>query len=257
MPFYTEPDPRKLTRTIESVKNTFSKVSTTTFFNITFPVNQQLRSWLEGTGIFDASETDGLDGLEKIELLCSEATLPGPSFKKTEVLGNRQGIRESYPIIRALPEVSFTFYVDKDHAIIRFFEGWCNFINPLSFDGNIIESTRREQNDTNAFDNSAIYRFKYPNDYCQHILLTKFEKDLEAVSSSSIANSSYLTYEFIQAYPANLMASPVSYQGSQVLKYTVVFEYMRYITRRTPAGFVTDRNSPLSGPPSLILSGIL
>lgn len=257
MPFFTEPDPRRLTRTIESVKNTFSKVSTTTFFNVTFPLNQTLRTWLSQTGIFDASETDGLDGMEKIELLCSEALLPGPSFKKTEVMGNRQGIRESYPILRALPQLSLTFYVDKDHAIIRFFEGWCNYINPLSYNGEIIESTRREQNDSNAFDNAAIYKFKYPNDYCQHILVTKFEKDLEAVSSASVANSSYLTYEFIQAYPADLIASPVSYQGSQVLKYTVVFDYMRYITRRTPAGFVTDRTSPNSGQASGLLSGIL
>ena len=80
---------------------------------------------------------------------------------------------------------------------------------------------------------------------------------MEAVSSASVANSSYLTYEFIQAYPADLIASPVSYQGSQVLKYTVVFDYMRYITRRTPAGFVTDRTSPNSGQASGLLSGIL
>ena len=86
---------------------------------------------------------------------------------------------------------------------------------------------------------------------------TKFEKDLDAVSSASVANSSYLTYEFIQAYPSDLFASPVSYQGSQVLKYTVVFDYMRYITRRTPAGFITDRTSPNSGQASGLLAGIL
>ena len=257
MPFFTEPSPQKLTSTIESVKNTFSKVSTTTFFNVTFPLNQTLRTWLSETGIFDTSETDGLDGMEKIELLCADATLPGPSFKKTEVMGNRQGIRESYPILRALPEVSLTFYVDKDHAIIRFFEGWCNYINPLSYNGGVIKSTRREQNDSNAFNDAAIYKFKYPNDYCQHILITKFEKDLEAVSSASLANSSYLTYEFIQAYPSSVMASPVSYQGSQVLRYTVVFDYMRYITRRTPAGFFNRRTSPNSGRASGFFSGLL
>lgn len=238
MPFYTEPDPRKLTRTIESVRNTFSKVSTTTFFKVTFPLNATLKSWLFNTGIFDASETDGLDGLEKIELLCSEATLPGPSFKKTEIVGNRQGMRESYPILRAFPELQLTFYVDKDHAVIRFFEEWYNYINPLYYGNREIVSTRRGQNDRNAFDNQANYKFKYPNDYCQHILITKFEKDLEAVSSASISNSTYLTYEFIQAYPSSILASPVSYQGSQVLKYSVVFDYMRYTVRRTPAGYI-------------------
>lgn len=240
MPFYTEPDPKKLTRSIESVRNTFSKVSTTTFFKVTFPINGGLKTWLSNVGIFDSAETDGLDGLEKIELLCSEASLPGPSFKKTEVVGNRQGVRESYPILRAFPELQLTFYVDKNHAVIRFFEEWFNYINPLYYGNKQIASTRRGQNDRNAFDNEANYKFRYPNEYCQHILITKFEKDLEAVSSASIANSTYYTYEFIQAYPASILAAPVSYQGSQVLKYTVVFDYMRYITRRTPEGFIAD-----------------
>ena len=86
MPFFSQEEPAKLTRTIDSVRNTFGKVSTTTFFKVTFPINAGLKSWLSNTGIYDTAETDGLDGMEKIELLCSEAILPGPSFKKTEVL---------------------------------------------------------------------------------------------------------------------------------------------------------------------------
>jgi len=236
MPFHTQEDPRKLTRSIGSVINTFSKVSTTTFFKVTFPINGGLKSWLNNTGIYDFTETDGLDGMEKIELLCSEAILPGPSFKKTEILGNRQGMRESYPVLRAFPEVQLTFYVDKQHAVIRFFEEWCNYINPLYDNNRVIQSSRRGQNDSGAFNNNATYKMKYPDSYCQNFLITKFEKDLTNVYGGSIANSAYYTYEFLRAYPSSVLAAPVSYQGSQVLKYTVVFDYMRYITRRTPQG---------------------
>ena len=126
-----------------------------------------------------------------------------------------------------------TFYVDKNHAVIRFFEEWFNYINPLHYGGKAIPSTRKGQNDSDAFENAAHYHMRYPDEYCQHILLTKFEKDLQ--SGGSATNSSYYTYEFIQAFPSNITGVPVSYQGSQVLKYTVVFDYMRYITRRTPA----------------------
>lgn len=246
MPFFSQEEPAKLTRTIDSVRNTFGKVSTTTFFKVTFPINAGLKSWLSNTGIYDTVETDGLDGMEKIELLCSEAILPGPSFKKTEVLGNRQGVRESYPILRAFPEVQLTFYVDKHHAIIRFFEEWVNYINPLYEDNRPIVSSRRGQNDSGAFNKSSTYKMKYPDEYCQTFMITKFEKDLSRVYGGSVANSTYYTYEFLKAYPSSVLAAPVSYQGSQVLKYTVVFDYMRYITRRTPQAAFVQPLSPLS-----------
>lgn len=244
MPFYTEPDPKRLAYSIESVRNTFSKVSTTTFFKVTFPIAGGLKEWLSNCGLYDNVDTDGLDAMEKIELLCSEAVIPGPSFKTAEVIGNRQGVVEKYPMIRAFPELTLTFYVDKNHGVIRFFEEWYNYINPLFADGTKIESTERGQNSSGAYQNSSYYKMKYPDEFCQHILLTKFEKDLESVSGS-YANSSYYTYEFIQAFPSNITGVPVSYQGSQVLKYTVVFDYMRYITRRTPA------NTTATGIPDL------
>jgi len=228
MPFFTEGEQKRLTYNIANVLNTFSKVSTTTFFKVTFPIEGGLKSWLTNVGIYDAAETDGLDGMEKIELLCSEATVPGPSFKSSELIGNRQGVVEKFPLIRAFPELALTFYVDSNHAVIRFFEEWYNYINPLYDENRKIISTRRGQSDNGAYKKASHYKFKYPNEYTQTIQLTKFEKDLK------ITNSSYYTYEFIQAFPANIQAAPVSYNGSQVLKYTVVFDYMRYITRRTP-----------------------
>lgn len=234
MPFFSEGEPKRLAYNVASVLNTFSKVSTTTFFKVTFPIEGGLKSWLSNVGLYDYSETDGFDGMEKIELLCSEATIPGPSFKSTELIGNRQGIVEKFPLIRAFPELALTFYVDSNHAVIRFFEEWYNYINPLYYGNKKIISTRRGQNDSGAYQKAANYKFKYPNEYTQTIQLTKFEKDLQSVGSESISNSSCYTYEFIQAFPANIQGAPVSYNGSQVMKYTVVFDYMRYITRRTP-----------------------
>lgn len=234
MPFFTEREPKRLAYNVASVLNTFSKVSTTTFFKVTFPIEGGLKNWLTNVGLYDTLETDGFDGMEKIELLCSEATIPGPSFKSSELIGNRQGVVERFPLIRAFPELTLTFYVDSNHAVIRFFEEWYNYINPLYDNNRKIVSTRRGQNDNGAYKKSSHYKFKYPNEYTQTVQLTKFEKDLNTVSKESIANSPYYTYEFIQAFPSNIQGAPVSYQGSQVMKYTVQFDYMRYITRRTP-----------------------
>jgi hypothetical protein len=243
MPFFSEGEPKRLAYNVASVLNTFSKVSTTTFFKVTFPIEGGLKGWLTNVGLYDASETDGFDGMEKIELLCSEATIPGPSFKSTEIIGNRQGVVEKFPLVRAFPELALTFYVDSNHAVIRFFEEWYNYINPLYYGNKKIISTRRGQSDSGAYQKAANYKFKYPNEYTQTIQLTKFEKDLKSAKSSSVASSSYYTYEFIQAFPANIQGAPVSYNGSQVMKYTVVFDYMRYITRRTPGKSSARSNS--------------
>lgn len=228
---------------IEKIRNTFSKVSLNTFYKVAFPLSDRaagrngLVSWLKTAGIYDVAESNGLDPIEAIELLCSGTVLPGPNFKTTDTISNRQGIVEKYPILRQYPELTMTFYVDNNHKIIRFFEEWINFINPLYSGEGIVTSSEQGQQYPIAGNENNFMKFRYPNEYCQRILVTKFEKDLGTVTRNNSTtvtsfNSSYLTYEFIQAYPSNIIVSPVSYQTSEILTFTVNFNYSRYIIRR-------------------------
>lgn len=231
---------------IEKIRNTFSKVSLNTFYKVAFPLsdrsagNAGLVSWLKTAGIYDTIDSEGLDPIEAIELLCSGTVLPGPNFKTTDTISNRQGIIEKYPILRQYPELTMTFYVDSNHKIIRFFEEWINFINPLYSGSGVVTSSDQGQDYPVAGNENNFMKFRYPNEYCQRILVTKFEKDLNTttrVNSQEVRtfNSSYLTYEFVQAYPSNIIVSPVSYQASEILTFTVNFNYSRYIIRRNLA----------------------
>jgi len=224
---------------IEKIRGALSKVSVNTFYKVAFPLSNRgggapgLVNWLRSSGIYDTKDTDGLDPLEHIELLCSGTVLPGPNFKTTDTVGNRQGVIEKYPILRQFPELTMSFYVDKNHKVIRFFEEWINYINPLYSGAGVIPSTSQGQVYPTAGNENNFTKFRYPNEYCQRIMVTKFERDLNTKQQDTVFNSSYLTYEFIQAYPSNIIVSPVSYQSSEILTFTVNFNYSRYIVRRT------------------------
>lgn len=227
---------------IEKIRSNLSKVSVNSFYKVAFPLSNRsgaapgLVSWLKSAGIYDTKDTNGLDPLEAIELMCSGTVLPGPNFKTTDTIGNRQGIIEKYPILRQYPELTMTFYVDSNHKIIRFFEEWINFINPLYSGSGVVSSSSQGQQYPLAGNENNYTKFRYPNEYCQRVMVTKFERDLNTRTTTgnetTVFNSSFLTYEFIQAYPSNIIVSPVSYQSSEILTFTVNFNYSRYVVRR-------------------------
>lgn len=234
---------------IEKIRRTFSKVSVTSFFKVAFPLSNNdnglgggLLNRLAKAGVLDYNASEGLDPLEHIELLCSNTILPGPAFKASEVIGNRQGIVEKYPLYKQYPELAMTFFVDSNHKIIRFFEEWTNYINPLyGNSGREVSSTPNGQISQDASAENSYYRLRYPDQYTQNILVTKFERDLNSIEADGnqtrFKNSSYLTYKFIKAYPNNIIASPVSYNGSDILTYTVTFNYSRYIVLQSSPAF--------------------
>ena len=66
--------------------------------------------------------------------------------------------------------------------------------------------------------------------YKNNIYLTKFEKD--HFSTVSTLPRTTLDYTFVQAFPLNLTAIPVSYEDSQILKCSVSFNFIRYVMER-------------------------
>jgi hypothetical protein len=226
---------------IENVKNTFSKVSISSFYKVAFQLsnNGGLINWLAASGIYDRATSNGLDPIESIELLCSGAILPGTSFKMSEVMGNRQGVLEKYPVFKQYPELALTFYVDNNHKVIKFFEEWTNFISPLyNASSGQVRPTKNGLNPREASSENGYFKLRYPDDYTQTIYITKFERDLNTLSNDfRFTNSPTLSYKFIKAYPNNIVASPVSYNGTDILSYTVTFVYSRYVVLSTDKVF--------------------
>lgn len=158
----------------------------------------------------------------EVNILAYEAVLPGTSFELGQVFGDRQGITEAYPTKRVYPPIDVSFYIKSDYKIVTFFEKWMEKMSPLI--GGLDEST-------------AYYKFNYPNTYEKNINIVKFEKDArpegerlnKRFDEGSRNNPRTVTYSLLNAYPTNIIAIPVSYDQSNILKTTITFNYDRYI----------------------------
>ena len=83
-------------------------------------------------------------------------------------------------------------------------------------------------------DRNNFSRFRYPNEYKRRIAITKFERDFlkkpnEAQASyGNLTNQTLLTYQFIDAFPVNINAVPLTYEGSSITQVSVGFNYLRH-----------------------------
>lgn len=149
---------------------------------------------------------------EKLGLLCSDASLPTSSYATAEVKDNFMGITQEFAHTRLYTDLDFTFYVDNDYTVMRFFEGWMDYISGGG------EFAAASDSRINGF-----RRFNFPNHYkVQNMEIFKFEKDYKTV----------LSYQFVNAFPKGLTPVPISYGGADLLKVTVNFNYDRYLVKR-------------------------
>ena len=160
----------------------------------------------------------------RLNILCSDASLPGSRFLTQELNNNIPGVRERHVYRRSYDDtINLTFYCDADQYLpIRFFEAWMNYISNMTSSG----STRVKNEDFN-------YRVKFPRDYRGNLEITKFEKNLDSRRQSKI-----LTYKFVNCFPLAVNSMPVSYDASQVLKCTVGMAYSRYFIEDRPRGVI-------------------
>ena len=172
-----------------------------------------------------------------INFMAYEAVLPGTSYELGQVYGDRMGRTEQYPTKRVYPPVDVSFYIDKDYKVIKFFEGW---INNMS------------QN-LGGVDNSYV-RHNYARYYEREVVITKFERDLRSKKQRLVKGgitrppSKNITYTLRNAFPSNLISIPVSYDGANILKTTVTFNYDVYNFEsdrfKTDGGINEEDNSP-------------
>ena len=189
-----------------------------------------LSSWLNACGIVNSAENIG-----RYDFFASDVTLPGASFDMAESMGDRQGTIERFAQRRLYAPLSVTFYVDSDYNILRLFEEWMNYINPIH---NSSGRYKGSYQGTNGYsDRNNYYKFRYPDQYKRRLIVTKFEKDFYGGANMNetrirdgddLIPGSLLFYQFIDAFPSNIVAIPLSYQGTDVLKVQIEFQYLRY-----------------------------
>ena len=206
--------PQKLT--VSKIKSRLLNTAQSSLYRLTLSVPQAVRNRLS---------LSSLD-YDNISLLCSEAVLPGSSLTTHEATNDYAGVTEKMAYRRMYDEtISLTFYVDRDYKVLKLFETWMDYITGID--------------DTSTYETPYVsYRMSYPVTYKNNIFITKFEKDqfMREYSNSRKASArvprTILDYTFVNAFPLSLTSIPVSYEGAQVLKCNVSFNFIRYVQKR-------------------------
>ena len=194
---------------VTDIKSRLLNVAQTSQYRLTLPVPSAVKSRV--------SDLSGLD-LDNVNLLCSEANLPGSSLATHDVTNDYQGVTEKMAYRRIYDDtLGLTFYVDRNYNVIRLFERWIDYISGIT------DPEKYKSPFTNQ-------RVAYPKTYKNDIFLTKFEKDQYSEESST--RKGILEYTFVQAFPRDITAIPVSYEASQVLKCNVSFSFIRYVVEK-------------------------
>ena len=157
---------------------------------------------------------------ETIGLLCCRASLPGSGFATADIVGKYQGVAEKFAHTRTFVQIDMDFYVDTGYKSLKFLEHWMEFMSSGSETGGTqIDENTVEPIGADALADGFHFRMRYPNEYkCDFTRIIKFERDYKR----------YIEYRFFGLFPISLNATPVSYEGSQILKATASFHYDRY-----------------------------
>ena len=151
-----------------------------------------------------------------IGIMCSEASLPTSSFATAEVKDNFQGINQQFAHTRMYLDSDFTFYIDRNYNVLKFFEGWMDYI---AGDNNVAN--------VNKTDEHRYYRrFNYPMNSDSSI---GYKAGVLSISKFDRNYDNEIVYEFINAFPKGMTSIPISYGGADILKVSVQFAYDRYI----------------------------
>jgi len=181
----------------------FTKVATTAHYELSFPAMPwQLLNYIkmESDDLIDNAFV-----FRDLGLLCKNAQLPGTAYATAQINGNYMGINQKYAHTRIYTDSSFTFIVDDDYKVIKFFELWQEFISSGS--------------DTNRSRKAYYHRMKFPAEYkIDTMHLQKFDKN----------HGASVEYTFLSAFPVNITPVAVSYESSRILEISVSFAYDRY-----------------------------
>lgn len=216
---------------LKGARDIFGELSTSSQFKVALHLStsqgedSNLLGWLNRAGL-----TRSMEQNTYYDFFCHGVTIPGPQLNYEEEKGSRQGVIERMPTHRIYSPVQMDFYVDNDYKLIRLFEEWINYINPIYGESGEFQSSINGFG--NAKDRNNFFRIRYPDDYKRIISIVKFERNFKespASSGGSLGNVPTITYRLIDAYPVSIAGIPVSYEGSTITKTSVTFDYSRVV----------------------------
>jgi len=207
-------------RTVGDIKSKLLHPALTSHFEVEIPkpldVDGKFKQFLEDNRYQDNSVLG-----DQLNLMCSEAILPGSNLATLELSSNYTGVTERHAYRRIYDNnIDFTFYVDADKYLpIKYFEIWMKFIVDESVE-------KQDDKGVGSKDSNYFYRVRYPKEYMceQGLKVTKFER----TGNGKSYTGSTLIYNFVNAFPISVFSMPVSYESSSLLKCTVSFSYIRY-----------------------------
>jgi hypothetical protein len=222
-------------RDVSYIKSRLLRPALTSHFEVEIPIPGG-NKFVEFLRLNEVLFNPGEEQL-KLNLMCSEATLPGSNLATLEINNDFTGVTERHAYRRIYDDrIDLTFYVNaKDYLPIKFFEVWMKYI---------VDESIKGQTDKGAgiTDSNYFYRVRYPDGdgngdgkdpgyVSSGLKVIKFEKDYQQK----------LEYQFIKAYPISIASMPVSYDSSSLLKCTVSMTYIRYVI--LPKSGRTDSDS--------------
>ena len=224
----------KSPKTMQQIKNNLLNPALTSHYGVEIGIPDALRGMIPNSGGQQA----------QLNLMCTEAALPGSSLMTMEINNNYTGVTERHAYRRVFDDrINLTFYVDSKYNTLRLFEEWMNFISPIYDNNNKYEGSPDGQ--LNSYgDRNNFYRFRYPDDYKRIISITKFERDFLTKPNednqsefTKFKNQPLLTYRFIDTFPTNINAIPLTYEGSSITQVSVSFNYLRHTVEKHGSQF--------------------
>ena len=224
--------------TVADIKSKFLRPSLTSYFEVEVPTPPGGSVW---TTKWNQNKRN-----DAINLLCSEAVLPGSNLATFETNNDRTGVTERFAHRRIFDDrIDLTFNVDGGmYSSIKYFEEWIDYITGAS-----------TSDENQLISSNYFYRMQYPENYMSsELTVRKFERDMKHYTINNVPSQSdpsrgiepkfnykgiqnkvkqqngknNLTYKFVNAYPIAISSMPVAYDSSSVLKCTVSFTYIRY-----------------------------
>ncbi|MFZ9715570.1 MAG: hypothetical protein ACO3CE_04740 [Pelagibacteraceae bacterium] len=203
---------------MSEIRSQIGNLAQTNYYFVVLMLSPQLKDHFSKNYPLDPELANINKFVERLGYLCSEASLPTTSYATAEVKDNFIGVTQEFAHTRLYTDLDMTFYVDADYQVLRFFEGWMDYISGGNSQ-DLGEPAAASNKNTNIY-----RRFNYPNFYkMQTMQIQKFERDYQRI----------LEYQFINAFPKSIATVPVSYGAADILKVTVTFNFDRYIVTRS------------------------
>jgi len=191
------------------LKSKFLHLAQTSVFTVKLQPPSDVVSYLREKG-FNYSQ-----GGEGVELRCKNTMLPGSKLETHDQFNDYIGMTERMAYRRSFDTVQFDFYVDDRYDSIQMFEGWIEYISGQTTD------------DESPYQG---YRMNYPSSYKTNVFINKFEKGFGNDKSENIGYE--LQYTLVNAFPRSTMPMTVDYGKSNILSYSVIMEFTKFIKKR-------------------------